>query len=115
MTDQITRLATYEWPGRTIFGFGAARQIGIQAASLGVSHLFVLHDPGIAALLPPVTAALTVAGLKFTLFDSVIGNPDVLHTDAAAAAYRASGADCVVGLGGGSTLDMAKGVRLSGG
>ena len=103
---------TYEWPGRVVMGAGTAAQTGTQAQSLGIRHAFVVVDPGIFPLAEPIMQSLTAAGIAHTLFSEVIGNPDVAHTDSASAAYRASGADGIVGLGGGSALDMAKGVRL---
>ncbi len=103
---------TYEWPGRVVMGAGTAAQTGTQAQSLGIRHAFVVVDPGILPLAEPIVQSLTAAGIAHTLFSEVIGNPDVAHTDSAGAAYRASGADGIIGLGGGSALDMAKGVRL---
>jgi 4-hydroxybutyrate dehydrogenase len=112
MTSSKSPVFSYEWPGRTLIGSGVAAQIGAQALSLGVTHLFVLYDPGVSSLLNPILSSITAAGLNYTLFDQVVGNPDVGTTDTAGAAFRQSGADCIVGIGGGSALDMAKGVRL---
>jgi alcohol dehydrogenase class IV len=115
MTTSNLPVFYYEWPGRTLVGSGVAGQIGTQALTLGATHLFVLYDPGISALLPAITNSLNEAGLTYTLFDQVVGNPDVESTDKAGTAFRESGADCIVGFGGGSALDMAKGVRVLGG
>lgn len=108
----MSSIFTYEWPGRVVLGAGAAAHTGAQAHSLGIRHAFVVLDPGIRPLLDAIGQSLTAAGVAYTVFDKVIGNPDVAHTDAAAVAYRASGADGIIGLGGGSALDMAKGVRM---
>jgi alcohol dehydrogenase class IV len=68
-----------------------------------------------AGLAAPVIASLTAAGLAHVLYDQVVPNPDAPSVDAAVAAYRASGADMIVGIGGGSALDTAKAVRLAAG
>lgn len=103
---------TYYWPGRTVMGFGTAAQTGSQAKSVGATHVFILADPGILELLDPIINSLHEAGVAYTLYDKVIGNPDVPHTDAAAVAFRESEADCIIGIGGGSAIDMGKGVRV---
>jgi alcohol dehydrogenase len=110
MTDSIT---TYLWPGNTRFGFGAVTLAGQEAQRLCASHAFVLTDPGVqaAGLVEPVTASLSAAGIAGTVYTHCPPNPDVDSVDAAAAAFRACGADLVIGLGGGSPMDAAKAVR----
>lgn len=107
-------IANYVWPGQIYLGAGAAAQAGSQAQALHATHVFLLADPGVvsAGLTQSVTAALESAGLPYTLYDKVVPNPDVPSVDAAGAAYRASGADLIIGMGGGSGLDTAKAVRL---
>ena len=104
----------YIFPDQVHFGFGAARRIGSELKAEGLRHVFIVADPGVvsAGLTEPVVASLHSAGLAHTLYDQVVPNPSCESVDAAADAYRASGADCIVGLGGGSGLDTAKAVRL---
>ncbi|RME49181.1 MAG: iron-containing alcohol dehydrogenase [Caldilineae bacterium] len=111
MTEPTT---TYVWPGETHFGFGVVARTGREARKHGASHVFIVTDPGVVAagLLEPVTHSLDEVGLPYTLFDGAVPNPDVATVDGAAAACRQSGADLIIGLGGGSALDTAKGVRL---
>lgn len=111
-------IASYLWPGTTLFGFGAAERSGDEARRLGASHAFIVTDPGVVAagLVEPVSASLAAAGVACTVYSHCPPNPDVNSIDAAGAAYRASGADLVIGIGGGSPLDGAKAVReLAGG
>jgi alcohol dehydrogenase class IV len=107
-------ISSYIWPGQTHFGLGAAALAGPQAHALGGRHLFLLADPGVvsAGLLAAVLPALAQAGLSHTLYDRVVPNPDVVSVEAAVAAYRASDANLILGMGGGSALDTAKAVRL---
>lgn len=107
----------YLWPGQVYLGAGAAGLTGAQAQALGCRRAFLIVDPGIlpAGLLAPVAAALAAAGMQVAVYDQVVPNPDTASVDAATAALRSSGADVIVGLGGGSALDTAKAVRLAAG
>jgi alcohol dehydrogenase class IV len=49
-----------------------------------------------------------LAGLAVGVFDGVFGNPTCAQVMAGAAAYKAHGADCIIGFGGGAALDVAK-------
>jgi alcohol dehydrogenase class IV len=109
---QRSKIYTYQWPGRVLIGTDAVKQVAEQVQALGVSRPFVLCDPGVAGLLGGLTESLAAANLSFVLYDKVIGNPDAEHSDAAGQAFIDSHADCVIGFGGGSALDMAKVVRL---
>ena len=108
-----TPIANYLMPGNVRFGFGAVNLTGQEAARLGATHAFIITDPGVVAagLVKPVVASLSAAGLAHTLHTHCPPNPDIESVDAAAAAFRAAGADLVIGLGGGSPLDGAKAVR----
>ena len=104
----------YIFPDQVYFGFGVAHRVGSELRAEGLQHAFIITDPGVVAagLVEPIIASLTSAGLAHTLYDRVVPNPSCESVDAAADAYRAAGADCVVGIGGGSGLDTAKAVRL---
>ena len=115
MTSQA--ISYYIWPGQVQFGFDAAGLVGQEARARQASHVFIIADPGVVAagLTEPVIASLKVAGLSYNLYDRVIPNPDTESVDTAVAAFRESKADCIVGIGGGSSLDTAKAVRLAAG
>lgn len=100
------------WPGTTVMGAGVIAETGKRIESLGKKHAFFLIDPGILSLADPVLASLKESDIAVTVFDKVIGNPDVEHTNAAGHAYRESGADVIIAMGGGSAMDMGKGVRM---
>jgi alcohol dehydrogenase class IV len=107
-------ISTYTWPGETHFGFGAARLVGQEAKAREASRAFIITDPGITAagLLEPIETSLKATGLPYLVYDRVIPNPDTESVDATGQAFRESGADLIIGIGGGSGLDMAKAVRL---
>jgi alcohol dehydrogenase len=107
-------IAKYIWPGPTHFGFGAAALVGPQVKAVQGTAVFILSDPGVieAGLLEPVIASLDTAGLSHIIYDQTPPNPDIASINTAGAAFRASGADAIVAVGGGSVLDAGKAVRL---
>jgi alcohol dehydrogenase class IV len=107
-------ISTYIWPGQVHFGYGAVERVAEEVKAYCGNNVFIITDPGVAAagLVESVTTPLKAAELSFEVYDQVIPNPDTDSVDAAVAAFRASGADLIIGLGGGSGLDTAKAVRL---
>jgi len=109
----ITRFA---FPTTIHFGPGARKLVGAQLAERGLKRPLVVTDKGLAAL--PIAAELmadlAAAGLAPALFGGVFGNPTASQAMAGAAAFRAHGADAVVGFGGGAALDVAKIVGVIG-
>ena len=107
-------LSTYIFPGQVHFGFGAVERIAEEVKAYCGSHVFIIADPGViaAGLVETITAPLNAAEISFEIYGEVIPNPDTDSVDAAVEAFRSSGADLIIGIGGGSGLDTAKAVRL---
>jgi alcohol dehydrogenase class IV len=107
----ITR---FSFPTTIHFGSGASRLVGPHLKERGLKRPLVVTDKGLAALpfLGEFTASLAGAGLVPGVYAGVFGNPTASQVMNGAAAYRAHGADCVVGIGGGAALDVAKVVGL---
>ncbi|NML15696.1 iron-containing alcohol dehydrogenase [Azohydromonas caseinilytica] len=99
-------------PGRVIAGAGSIEQLAALAGTdFGARHALVVSDKGVAAagLVQGPCAALEAAGLRVTLIDSTPPEPDVRDVEAIMEAAHAAGApDLVVGIGGGSAMDVAK-------
>ncbi len=96
---------------RIIFGRGVFEQLAPLAAEHGRRVFLVAGQHTLAAGGPAERLAAKARELDLTLsVQPVSGEPDVAAVDAAAERARAAGADVVVGLGGGSALDMAKAV-----
>ena len=95
-----------------IFDSGALKQLAGTAKKLGMSRPFIVTDPGIkaAGILAKVEDALGVAPAG--VFSETVPNPTEKQTKEAAAAYKACGADGLIALGGGSSMDHAKGIGL---
>ncbi len=98
-------------PGRVLFGAGVIDLIGDLVQELGGGRVLVVTDPGIAAAghVHRAFVSLRRAGLEVAVFDGVEENPGERHVAAAADAARAHQATFLVGLGGGSAMDCAKG------
>lgn len=101
---------TFQLFPRIHYGCGVATMAGRELARLGVHHALVVTDPGViaAGVAAGVLTSLTAAGVTWEVFSEVETNPADVHVMAAVAAYRRAGADGLVGLGGGSAMDVAK-------
>ncbi|MCC2638895.1 MAG: Iron-containing alcohol dehydrogenase [Moraxellaceae bacterium] len=99
---------------RVIVRPGAMAAPGDWLAGLPGQRLFLITDPGLvsAGVVAPVLAALAAAGRDVTLYQDVEADPPEARVLATVAAARAAGAELVIGLGGGSSLDTAKLVAL---
>src|SRR5687767_8033262 len=104
----------FSFPTEIHFGAGARKLLAEHLKTQGIKRPLVVTDKGVAAL--PMTANLAAdlrsAGLAAEIFGGVFGNPTGNQVKAGVDAYRAHRADCVVGLGGGAALDVAKAVAL---
>jgi alcohol dehydrogenase class IV len=107
----ITR---FSFPTLIHFGAGARALAGPHLHALGLRRALIVTDKGLAALplMSELKAGLESAGLAVAVYGGVFGNPTGAQVMNGAAAYRAHRADCVVGVGGGAALDVAKVVGL---
>lgn len=99
---------------RLVFGPGTVSRAGEIAVSLGGTRVLLVTDRGLvtAGHAGRVESALRAAGLAVTVYDAVRENPTTEDVDRCLALARESGADLLVGLGGGSSLDTAKGANF---
>lgn len=98
----------FAFPTAIHFGPGVRSQVAEHLQSEGCRRPLIVTDRALAALpvLPEFRSHL--AGLEVAVFDGVFGNPTASQVMAGAAAFRAHGADSVIGFGGGAALDVAK-------
>ncbi len=106
----IRTMSMFQTVPKIIFGCGAVRQLGDVAKTLGASRVAVVTDPGIvqAGIHEPVMEVLHSAELHPALFADVEPDPKIEIVDQCLAFLREHGSDLVVGLGGGSSLDISK-------
>lgn len=92
-----------------MFGAGRAESLSQMAGKLG-ERVLVVTDPGLvkAGIVEPVVAALRQHGMSVDLFDQVVADPPEALVLQAASAAREMQATGIIGLGGGSSLDVAK-------
>lgn len=104
----------FSMPTRVIFGPGCVVQTGKETAAAG-SHALLVTGGTFArrsGLIDHIERSLDEAGVRFTRFDGVDTRATVDAVDAGGAEARRVGADVVVGIGGGSALDAAKGIAV---
>jgi 4-hydroxybutyrate dehydrogenase len=93
--------------------FGAVRLLAAECERIGMRRPLVVTDAGVraAGVLQPALDAL--AGLPHAVFDQTPSNPTEAAVRAAVAVYRAHDCDGLVAVGGGSSIDLAKGVAIA--
>jgi alcohol dehydrogenase class IV len=104
----------YNFPTRIQFGPGSVALLGGALKEAGKKRPLLVTDRGLAGL-PAITetsARLVQEGLEPSVFGGVFGNPVKSQVTAGVEAYRAHGADSVVGIGGGAAIDVAKAILL---
>lgn len=103
----------FQAPDHIQFGRGTAAEAGQRASTYGDRALLVT-DPHLTELgvIDPVVASLDEAGLDVELFDGVEPDPTLSVIRDAVAAAREAEADVLVGVGGGSSMDVAKGAAV---
>ncbi|MCF6179244.1 MAG: iron-containing alcohol dehydrogenase [Geopsychrobacter sp.] len=113
--DNPNQHCKFEVP-EIIFGRGLLNQVGSCARRLGGKKVFLVSDEGLfkAGWVDRVMKSLQGAGLTVVLYDQVTSNPKDHEIDAGFREYVAQGADVIVGLGGGSAMDAAKGIAILG-
>lgn len=77
-----------------------------------IQKVLIVTDPGIArlGLMAPLETALASRGIGVTVYAETRANPTVSNVEEAASLYRESACQAIIGFGGGSAMDCAKGV-----
>lgn len=101
-------------PNKIIFGLDTAKGVGEEIGQMGGGKVLVVTDPGVvqADLLKPVLASMEAGGISYSIFDRVEPEPPARVVDEAAERFGSEGCDVVLGIGGGSSLDVAKGASV---
>lgn len=109
-------MTPFEFQARTriVFGPDGLAQLGNLASELGARRALVVSDPGIiqAGHAPRGLELLQQAGIQTTLFDGVHENPTTADVEEGAKIARRTEPELIIGLGGGSSMDCAKGINF---
>jgi alcohol dehydrogenase len=108
------RAFDYEPLGRIVFESGGLTKLGELTRELGGTRVLLVTDPGLAAAGHPERAvrSLCGAGLDVVLFDGVEENPETKHVEAGVEVAKKHQVDFLVAVGGGSSMDCAKGINF---
>jgi len=95
---------------RTVFGQGASANLSQEVELLGGGPVLVVVDPNVlaAGVAQPALKSLEAAGIAHKIYSDITREPEPSEADAAAELGKSLGAKVVVGIGGGSALDLAK-------
>src|SRR5665647_1634953 len=106
----LSRVYSWEMPTRLVVGVGSGRKAGEELKKMGGSRVLVVTDRGVegAGILGGIFEGLASAGLTYILYTGVEANPSIRCVEESVALYKQEGCDCLLGIGGGSSIDTAK-------
>ena len=98
-----------------IFGTGSLQMLRDELKNRGLKKTFIITDKGVtgAGVTEKVKSVVKEAGLECGVWDNCLSDAPTESVDAAASAAREAGADAIIALGGGSSMDTAKAASLS--
>ena len=95
-------------------GAGAIKEIPAEVKTRSFAKAFVCSDPDLIkfSVTKKVTDVLDEAGLAYEIYSDIKPNPTIENVQTGVAAFKASGADYIIAIGGGSSMDTAKAVGI---
>ena len=95
-------------------GAGAIQEIANEAKAHGFKKAFVCSDPDLVKfkVTAKVTDILTANGLDYELYSDIKANPTIQNVQHGVEAFKASGADYLIAIGGGSSMDTSKAIGI---
>ncbi|MCI8765409.1 MAG: lactaldehyde reductase [Lachnospiraceae bacterium] len=95
-------------------GAGAIRVIPAEVKNRGFRKAFVCSDPDLIqfGVTKKVTDVMDEAGMVYEIYSDIKPNPTIENVQSGVAAFKASGADYIIAIGGGSSMDTAKAVGI---
>ncbi|MBQ7646961.1 MAG: iron-containing alcohol dehydrogenase, partial [Clostridia bacterium] len=95
-------------------GHGAIENIVPELFSRGFKKAFVASDPDLLkfGVTSKITDLLDKAGFAYTVFSDIKPNPTIENVQNGVSAFNASGSDCIIAVGGGSSMDTAKAIGI---
>ena len=102
------RTVTLLQPNKIVFGQGCATQCAEDMSALGLERAFIVTSPPIVGLAEPLAGALREEGAAVSVYAGIATEPSIAAFETTLEAARAFEPDAVIGLGGGSAIDVAK-------
>ena len=95
-------------------GSGAIKEIANEIKARGFAKAFVCSDPDLVkfGVTKKVTDVLDGASIPYTLYSDIKANPTIENVQNGVKAFKESGAQCIVAIGGGSSMDTAKAIGI---
>ncbi len=95
-------------------GAGAIQEIAAEVKGRGFKKCFVCSDPDLIkfGVTKKVTDVLDNASIAYEIYSEIKPNPTVENVQTGVEAFKASGADCIIAIGGGSSMDTAKAIGI---
>lgn len=95
-------------------GAGAIKDIATEAKGRGFKKAFVCSDPDLIkfGVTKKVIDVLEGAGLDYEIYSNIKPNPTIENVQTGVEAFKKSGADYLIAIGGGSSMDTAKGIGI---
>lgn len=95
-------------------GAGAIKEIATEVKGRGFKKAFVCSDPDLIkfGVTKKVTYVLDNADIDYEIYSEIKPNPTIENVQTGVAAFKASGADCIIAIGGGSSMDTAKAIGI---
>lgn len=111
---EIDKVCLFLSPNKTMLGKDVVQKLGEDVTVLGGKKPLVVTDPGVvkAGLVEEVEKALASKGIEVGVFDKVEPEPPARIIDECVHMISEGGYDLIIGLGGGSSLDVAKGASV---
>ena len=95
-------------------GKGAVREIAAEVGARGFKKAFICSDPDLVkfGVTKKVTDVLDEAGCEYEVYSNIKPNPTIENVQTGVAAFKESGADYLIAIGGGSSMDTSKAVGI---
>ena len=100
--------------GTSYHGFGAIKEVVNEFKAHNFTKAFVASDPDLIkfGVTAKVTDLLDEANIPYDVYSDIKPNPTIANVQNGVAAFKASGADCIIAIGGGSSMDTSKAIGI---
>src|SRR5450631_4519656 len=113
MTD-YNIIRQYNFPATIRFGAGAVNELAGHLKAAGLSRPLLVTDPVVAGLgfFQQIKSDLAAAAISVEVFSEIHKNPVKSDVEKGGEAFYSAGRDCIIGIGGGAAMDVARAIVL---